>query len=495
MTFTSLSFLVYFLPIVLILYYAFFFSRTVKNIILLLFSLLFYAWGEPKFVALLLLSIVVNYCIGLVLNLSLERKHAKKFWLVVGLIFNLSMLFVFKYLSFVTKNLNYATQGHIKILDIALPIGISFFTFQAISYLMDVYRKEAKAQKNILNFALYLSFFPKLTQGPITRYETFEPQILHRKETIQKFSSGVCMLLVGLGKKVLLANNMAIVADRIFEIHKMGQLTFTLAWIGAIAYTLQIYFDFSGYSDMAIGLGLMFGFKLDKNFNYPYVSKSISEFWRRWHISLGSWFREYLYFPLGGSRVKNKDIMIRNLAIVWISTGVWHGANWTFLVWGIINFVCIAFEKMFQFEKSSRIPAFVKHIYAMLIIVIGWVIFRSDSLTVAGNYIGDMFHIFGGKFYSDYTYMFLKEFGVFFVAAILFSFPFAAKINSYMTKGIMVRKQIDKKEPFQETSVYMQPAFLRLVSALYPVVLMILLVVCMTYIVKGSYNPFIYFQF
>jgi len=494
MTFASLSFLFYFLPAVLVLYYLFFFSRTLKNIVLLVCSLMFYAWGEPKYVILLILSIVVNYIFGIIIDLSKNRKHAAKFWLVFGLIFNLSMLFVFKYLSFVTKNLNYATGGDIKIMDIALPIGISFFTFQAISYLVDIYRKDAKAQKNILNFALYLSFFPKLTQGPIMRYETFEPQILNRKETVSKFSSGVCMFLVGLGKKILIANNMAIVADRIIEIHNMGQSTISLAWLGAIAYTFQIYFDFSGYSDMAVGLGLMFGFKLDRNFNYPYISKSISEFWRRWHISLGSWFREYVYFPLGGSRVKNKDIMIRNLAIVWISTGIWHGANWTFLIWGVINFVFIALEKMFQFEKS-KIPNFIKHMYAMFIIIMGWVIFRANSLTEAGSYIGDMFNFVKVKLYNDYTYMFLKEFGVFFFAAILFSVPLAAIVNNFMAKGILIRNTIDEKPPFESHSLYMQAPLIKLINFIYPFVLMLLFFVCVTYLVKGSYNPFIYFKF
>ena len=258
------------------------------------------------------------------------------------LLFNLGMLFVFKYLTFVTQNISYVTGGKTEVFEIALPIGISFFTFQAISYVIDVYRKDAKVQKNIFNLALYLSFFPKLIQGPVVRYEKFEPQINNRRESLKMFSSGACFFIVGLGKKVFIANNVAIVADRIFELNNMGGIPVALAWLGAAAYTFQIYFDFSGYSDMAVGLGLMFGFKLDRNFNYPYISKSISEFWTRWHISLGMWFRYYLYFPLGGSRVLNKDLLIRNLAVVWISTGVWHGANWTFLVWGILNFICIA---------------------------------------------------------------------------------------------------------------------------------------------------------
>lgn len=494
MTFSSVSFLFYFLPAVLILYYLFYFSRTLKNLVLLICSLVFYTWGEPKYILLLIGSILGNYVLGLLVNQVRKRKHAGKFWFIVAMVFNLGTLFVFKYLTFVSKNLNYATQGHIEIVNIALPIGISFFTFQAMSYIIDVYRKDAKVQTNLFNLALYLSFFPKLTQGPVMKYETFEPQIMERRETLRKFSSGACFFIVGLGKKILLANNMAIVADRVFEIHKMGGMPVSLAWLGAIAYTFQIYFDFSGYSDMAIGLGLMFGFKMDKNFEYPYISKSISEFWRRWHISLGKWFREYLYFPLGGSRVINKDIMIRNLAIVWLATGIWHGANWTFLVWGILNFIFIALEKMFHFEKS-RVPNFLRHIYAMFVIIIGWVIFRSNSIGEAGSYIGCMFNFIGNGFLSDYTVMFLKEFWIFFLVSLVFSVPVAANLNFFMVKGILVRKTIETQAPYEEKSVFVEPPLVRVMSVLYPVGLILLFLVCITYMVKGSYNPFIYFQF
>ncbi|WP_099468996.1 MBOAT family O-acyltransferase [Konateibacter massiliensis] len=494
MTFSSLPFLFYFLPAVLLLYYVFFFSRTIKNLILIVCSLFFYAWGEPKYILLLLAAIAVNYILGLFIGQAKKRKGLSTFWLVTAVAFNLSVLVIFKYLTFITKNISYATGGKTDIINIALPIGISFFTFQAISYVVDVYRRDVKMQKNPLHFALYLSFFPKLTQGPVMKYETFEPQITERRESLKKFSSGVCFFIVGLGKKVLLANNMAIVVDRIFEIHNMGNIPVSLAWLGAIAYTFQIYFDFSGYSDMAIGLGLMFGFKLDKNFNYPYISKSISEFWRRWHISLGMWFREYLYFPLGGSRVVNKDLLIRNLAVVWIATGVWHGANWTFLVWGVINFVFIALEKMFQFDKRN-IPNAVRHIYAMLVIIIGWVIFRADSLQEAGSYITCMFNFISNGIYSDYTLLFLKEFGVFFLAAFIFSLPVASFLNQFMAKGIMVRKSVDMQQGDKGHTLYEEAPLVRLISVLYPIGMIILFLICITYMVKGSYNPFIYFQF
>lgn len=494
MTFSSLTFIFYFLPVVLVLYYLFIFSKTIKNLILLLCSLFFYTWGEPKYIVLLLISIIINYLLGLLIGQVKKRKKLAKFCLIIAVLFNLSILIVFKYLTFITQNINYATDGKIQTLEIALPIGVSFFTFQAISYVVDVYRKDAKAQKNLFHFALYLSFFPKLTQGPIMKYKDFAPQIMDRRESLKKFSSGACFFITGLGKKVLLANNMAIVVDRIFEIHNMGNIPISLAWIGAFAYTFQIYFDFSGYSDMACGLALMFGFKLDRNFNYPYIANSVSDFWRRWHMSLGGWFRDYLYFPLGGSHVINKDLLIRNLAIVWIATGVWHGANWTFFVWGVINFVFIALEKVFRFEQS-RIPKFLRHIYAMLVVILGWVIFRSDSLQEAGNYIVCMFNFVTNKFYSDYTYMFLKEFWIFFLGALLFSLPIASILNQFMAKGILLRKKVDSSPPYNEQSIYVEAPLVRLVSFLYPFGMILLFMVCVTYMVKGSYNPFIYFKF
>lgn len=494
MTFSSLPFLFYFLPAVLALYYVFFFSRTLQNVVLLVFSLLFYAWGEPKYIVLLVVSILVNYVMGLLVHQP-KRRHAAKFWLMCSLVFNIGMLFVFKYLTFVTKNISYATSGKMGIINIALPIGISFFTFHAMSYIIDIYRGNSPVQRNIFYVALYLSFFPKLAQGPITKYKTFEPQLRNRKETLRKFSSGSCFFIVGLGKKVLLANNIAIVADRVFTLSGMSQhIPVSLAWIGALAYTFQIYFDFSGYSDMAIGLGLMFGFQLDQNFNYPYISKSIREFWRRWHISLGMWFRDYLYFPLGGSRVSNKDLIIRNLAVVWILTGVWHGANWTFLVWGIINFICIAAERMLHFE-TSKIPNAVKHIYAMFVIIIGWVIFRSDSLQAAGKYLSCMFNFVTCGFYNAYTLMFLREFGGYFLAAAIFSIPVVPFINQFLAKGILTNKLVQHQAPFKKRSVYVEAPFSKLVTIAYPVALLILFLICTVYLIKGSYSPFIYFKF
>ena len=291
MIFSSVTFLFYFLPVTLILYYGLFFSKCLKNGILLILSLIFYAWGEPKFVVLMILSIVVNYFLALIIDVYRDKKSIAKFFLVITCIYNLGMLFIFKYLTFVIRNINQYQNNPIIIPNIVLPIGISFFTFQALSYVIDVYRKSGVVQKNPFYVGLYISFFPQLVAGPIVKYSTIAEQIKNRKETWEKFSVGTCRFITGLGKKVLISNSMAIVADRVFGMSEITPIAASLAWLGSIAYTLQIFYDFSGYSDMAIGMGLMFGFKFEENFNYPYISKSISEFWRRWHISLGSWFK------------------------------------------------------------------------------------------------------------------------------------------------------------------------------------------------------------
>ncbi|AWB45607.1 membrane-bound O-acyltransferase family protein [Paenibacillus sp. CAA11] len=473
MLFSSVVFLFYFLPVVLVLYYALRFSLILKNIILLIFSLFFYAWGEPWFVLIMLASIVFNYFFALWVDKYRQRKAAAKWILTLMLIFNLGLLFVFKYLAFALSIVNENTLFHINVPNIALPLGISFFTFHAISYVIDVYRQQGKVQKNLFYVALYISFFPQLVAGPILRYKTIAEQMVQRKETWQKFSVGCCRFITGLSKKVLLSNSMAIVADHIFSMSSDSGLPVSLAWLGAIAYTLQIYFDFSGYSDMAIGLGLMFGFKFEENFNYPYISKSISEFWRRWHISLGTWFKEYVYFPLGGSRVANKDKMIRNLLVVWGLTGVWHGAEWTFVIWGLINFAFIALEKVFNVDKTSRFRL-LRHVYAMFVVVIGWVIFRSPSLVDAGNYLSSMFGLHGTGFWSDTTYMFMKEYAVFFILGLLFSTPIAKKINKFTVEGAR---------------------FSRVFELVYPLGMIMIFLVCVAYLVKGTYNPFIYFNF
>ncbi|HAU86400.1 MAG TPA: membrane-bound O-acyltransferase family protein [Lachnospiraceae bacterium] len=470
MLFSSIIFLFYFLPVVLVLYYGTFWSRRLQNTLLLLVSLFFYGWGEPKYVFLMIGSIVFNYVMGMLIH-----RYQKRFLLVLTIVGNLGVLFVFKYLSFFVRNLNAATdyRYQLSVPNIVLPIGISFFTFQAMSYVIDVYRKNVKVQKNPFYLGLYVSFFPQLIAGPIVRYAAIEEQIMNRKETWQKFSAGSCRFIMGLSKKVLISNNMAVIADRIFTMQGQQHIPVSLAWLGAIAYTLQIYYDFSGYSDMAIGLGLMFGFKFEENFNYPYISRSIGEFWRRWHISLGTWFKEYVYFPLGGSRGANKDKMVRNMLVVWALTGIWHGAEWTFVFWGLFNFVFLMLERLLDFE-SSDIPSVIKHVYCMLLVTLGWVLFRSTDLIQAGRYIADMFGFGKEGLSSQYTWMFIRENIVFLMAGIIFSMPIAQKTNAY---------------------IYKQKSRYQVLEACYPFAVIALFIISISYLVKGTYNPFIYFNF
>lgn len=472
MLFSSLIFLFYFLPITLVLYYLFRFNRTIQNMILLIVSLFFYAWGEPKFVVIMIASIIMNYIFGLLVDRYRKSKVKVKIILILMCIYNIGVLFIFKYLAFALKNISSLINTELAIPSIVLPIGISFFTFQGMSYVIDVYRGHGKVQKNPFYVGLYIAFFPQLIAGPIVRYESVAEQIHNRKETWNKFSIGTCRFITGLGKKVLISNNMAIVADYIYTMNSQGSIATSLAWLGSIAYTLQIFFDFSAYSDMAIGLGLMFGFKFEENFNYPYISKSISEFWRRWHISLGMWFKSYIYFPLGGSRVLNKDIMIRNMFIVWLFTGIWHGAEWTFVIWGILNFVFLIIERFIMFEKIEN-HNIIKHIYTLLVVNFGWVVFRAPNLNEAYNYFKAMFGA-SGVIWSDYTYMFLKEYLIFFIFAFIFSVPIAKKVNKFVVE---------------------QAKYSTLFNLFYPICSILLFFISVTYLVTGSYNPFIYFNF
>lgn len=455
---------------VLVFYYATFWSRKMQNVLLFIMSLVFYAWGEPSFVFLMLGMVGFLYVMGLVMD-----RYPKKILLVITLAGNLSVLVWYKYFNFIVENLNQTLgeQYQIPMHHVTMPIGISFFTFQAMSYAIDVYHKRVKVQKNPLYLGLYIAFFPQLVAGPIVRYSDMEEQILGRKESMEKFSAGWCRFLVGLSKKILLSNSLAVIADRIFTMQEYHSIPVILAWLGAIAYTLQILYDFAGYSDMAIGLALVFGFKFEENFNYPYTSKSISEFWRRWHISLGAWFREYVYIPLGGSRVENKDKMVRNLLVVWILTGIWHGANWTFLLWGLFNFIFIFFEKFMEFERLD-IPSPIKHIYSMMAVMIGWVLFRSNDLIQAGRYIANLFGFGADGFFSDYAWMFVKENFLVLVAAIVFTMPVARTVNQHL---------------------YEQKRGYRVLEFCYPATMFLLVLLCLSCLVKGTYNPFIYFNF
>ena len=399
MLFSSTEFLFAFLPAVLIGYYLLAFSRPLKNLWLLAASLGFYAWGEPRFVLVMLASICANYVIGLLIGsraAGTPPPLRAKLALTAGVIGNLSLLFVFKYLTFVCKNIGAVLPLPFVLPEIALPIGISFFTFQSMSYLIDVYRGRASVQKNPLDLALYIALFPQLIAGPIVRYETVAEQIRSRRESWAMFHPGLCRFLCGLFKKVLISNQMGLVADRAFSMNGDGTLGCAMAWLGALSYALQIYYDFSGYSDMAIGLGKMFGFSFEENFDYPYISCSVTEFWRRWHISLGTWFRDYVYIPLGGSRVKTRTRLVCNLAVVWILTGVWHGAAWNFLFWGVWFFVLLTVEKLCFAEaiRAASAKPFYKKLggwlYTMTAVLLGWVLFRAESLPLVCSYLKTM---------------------------------------------------------------------------------------------------------
>lgn len=463
MVFSSAIFLFVFFPLLLIVYFMPFHSRRYKNSILLLASLLFYWWGSPVFVFIMLFSIVVNWWLGMAID---QHRAYTKYYVFIACLYNLGILFIFKYLGFFSQNLAILFKNDSLIIEIALPIGISFFTFQMLSYVFDVAKKEAFCQKNVFDVALYVVMFPQLIAGPIVRYETVAKEIEERKENIDDFSDGICRFIQGLAKKVILANNLGVLVDLIFE-GNINEISVLVAWIGAIAYTLQIFYDFSGYSDMAIGLGKIFGFHFLENFNFPYISKSISEFWRRWHISMGTWFRDYVYFPLGGSRVNSKWKLVRNLFVVWALTGLWHGANWTFIVWGILYFVLIGVEKFTGIEK--RMGFVFSHIYTMFFVILGWVLFRADSLSDAGVYIKSMFGLNGNALISG-GWNLLSQYGFFMILGIIFSFPIS---DLKIFKG---------KNPLVGEVAYV-------------VAELVMLFFSIVYVVKGGYNPFIYFNF
>ena len=430
-----------------------------KNIVLVITSLLFYTFGEPKYIWLLILSVCLNWLIGLVID---DKKNSWVF--VFGIVLNIAMLFVFKYLNWIL-----GLVGVSEIDGLKLPIGISFYTFQAISYLIDVRRGTVKAQKNVLNVMLYISFFAQLVAGPIVRYDVFAEQIYHRTTNFDKFIGGMKRFIYGLGKKVLLANTMGQVSEIVFDSLNISNNSMSIwtAWIGAIAFTLQIYFDFSGYSDMAIGIGKMFGFDFPENFNYPYIATSITDFWRRWHISLSSWFRDYVYIPCGGNRKGNRRTII-NIFIVWSLTGLWHGANFTFVAWGLMYGILLIFEK----NLLKNVNEVISRIYTLLFVVIGWVIFNSASLQHAIVYIKTMFGLGSSNILeSAGAIALIDEYKIYFVVAILCSMPLYEKIRS---------SEVGKKTIF---------------VAAENVCLLMILFVSTCAIVNGAYNPFIYFNF
>ena len=473
MVFSSSEFIFLFLPIVLAIYFLLdCFVPVLKNGFLCIASLMFYAFGEPKFVLILLASIVINWVFALGIDRIEGNKRViiRKVLLFIDLILNIGLLVVFKYTNFITLNLSRFISS-INVTSIALPIGISFFTFQAMSYVIDVYRGE-KAQVNPINLALYISLFPQLIAGPIVRYNSIANEIRDRTTSKEDFTEGICCFLRGLFKKIVFANNFGIVADAAFA-NAPGNCSVLFAWLGALAYTLQIYFDFSGYSDMAIGLGRMFGFHFSNNFDYPYAATSITDFWRRWHISLSSWFRDYVYIPLGGSR--GGSLQLRNLFIVWLLTGIWHGANWTFIAWGMIYFVLLVIEKSLikpeRFNSESLKIAY--RLLVFIAVMLLWVLFRSDSIRTAVQYVKSMFGMYGNLVIDNNWLWYSREYVVFIILGLLLS-----------THGIRGFLQIIKNNVwsgFYET----------IRTGLYT----FMFLVCVSYLVIGSHNPFIYFNF
>lgn len=469
MVFSSSIFLFVFLPMLLIAYYLpvgkKIDRRKYRNIILLLGSILFYWWGGSVFLFIMLFSIVVNWALGLLIER--DREHKRRY-VIIASVYDLGILFVFKYLGFFTENIAKVIGDNSIIVEFALPLGISFFTFQMLSYVYDVANDTAKCQKNLADVALYILMFPQLIAGPIVRYQTVADEIQNRTETFNEFSIGMCRFIKGLAKKVVISNNLGVLADLIFD-GKITEISVLTAWIGAIAYTLQIFYDFSGYSDMAIGLGKMFGFHFLENFNYPYISKSISEFWRRWHISMGSWFRDYVYFPLGGSRMEKRWKMYRNLLFVWLLTGIWHGANWTFIAWGVMYGLLICMEKLTKFETKNSKIGILSNFYTMFFVVIGWVIFRADSLQQAGIYLAAMFGQTGNVL-IDNGIVLIEQFWFYLLLGVVFSFPIG-KLKLFKEKETNTGK------------------------VLYIAGMLCVVVLALVFVVKGGYNPFIYFNF
>lgn len=476
MLFSSVIFIIIFLPIVLIGNSLI--PRSLKNSFLLLFSLLFYAWGEGVYIFLMLASIIINYIIGLAIEKS-RNNNLDKITLIAGVIINVGLIVYFKYVNFIYENFVEIFSNNInqtKDLNIHLPIGISFFTFQSISYLIDIYRKDTIAQKNPINIGLYIALFPQLIAGPIVRYTDIVKELTHRKFDAQLFSSGVIRFVIGLSKKVLIANSVAEIADKIFNL-PLSDVTTPIAWLGIICYTLQIYFDFSGYSDMAIGLGRMLGFKFLENFNFPYIARSIQDFWRRWHISLSSWFKDYLYIPLGGNRGSAYRTYF-NLIFVFFITGLWHGASWNFIFWGMFHGSFLILERIGLGKILAKLWTPIAHIYTLLVVIIAWVFFRIEEIDTAFYYVLRMFgqgdnitYYFGLKSFTNNFNIMMMIVGVITATRALHFIP-----NYFKSLNILDPKKI----------IY---NFFQLI------ILVILLASCLSELASGTYNPFIYYRF
>ena len=467
MVFSTPIFLFYFLALTLLVYYVV--PRKGRNVVLLISSLFFYYWGEREYVAIMFLSTAIDYTHGMLVERCKKKGNDKgaRMAVATSIIFNLALLLFFKYWDFLAGSLQAMGLTFMPVLNIHLPIGISFYTFQTMSYTIDVYRGDTRAQRNIINFGTFVTLFPQLIAGPIIKYKDLGDQINERTTSTEKFASGVQIFMVGMAKKVLVANNVGMLWEA-YKAMSAGELTVLGAWLGVIAFTFQIYFDFSGYSDMAIGLGRMLGFEFLPNFNYPYISKSITEFWRRWHISLSTWFREYLYIPLGGNRCSKPRWMF-NLLVVWAATGIWHGASWNYLIWGLYFFVLLMLEKFFLLKVLSKAPALVGHIYTLFFVVVSWAIFAIEDFAQLGSYLKVMFGLGGVPLMDAKLGYYVTSYLPILLVAAVASTPLGAKLYHKL------------KTPAAEVVC--------------TVLVLAGLVVCTAYLVDGTYNPFLYFRF
>ncbi len=467
MLFSSIPFLYYFLPLVLAVY--FLTPRAGKNAVLFLSSLLFYAWGEPKFCIFMLLSILQGYVFGRLIEKHAQNKKRSKLFLTASVALSLALLAYCKYADFFLSSVNAVTGLSFKLLHVTLPIGISFYTFQILSYVVDVYRGEVPAQKSFLKLGTYIAMFPQLIAGPIVRYADIAPQLDSRQTMLEDVSSGACRFVIGLSKKVLLAN---VLYELITAFQQSRDLSVLYFWLYAVSFALQLYFDFSGYSDMAIGLGRIFGFRFQENFNYPYISGSITEFWRRWHISLGSWFRDYVYIPLGGNRV-SKAKWLRNILVVWMLTGLWHGASWNFVLWGLGFAVLLVAEKLVYGRLLQRTHV-LKHVYTLLLVMLSFVLFNADSVSEAVSQLGAMFGAGGLPLVSTEGVYYLKSYAGTFLFAAIGATPLVSNAISRFGKTRFGAQAL---------------------TVLQPLVMLALLAACTAFLVDGSFNPFLYFRF
>ncbi len=467
MVFSSITFLYYFLPLVIGVYFVC--PKKLKNGVLLFSSLIFYGWGEPKYIIFMVLSIVVNYILGLLIERYSGSAWGKR-WLLVSVVFSLGMLGYFKYVDFFIANINSMTGLSVPMLNVVLPIGISFYTFQILSYTIDVYRKNTKAQKNLLSLATYVAFFPQLIAGPIVRYIDIAQALDRREHSLIKARIGMRRFLFGISKKVLIANTLGELCKVFADSPERNVLFY---WLYAVAFTLQIYFDFSGYSDMAIGLGKIFGFDFQENFNYPFISKSITEFWRRWHMSLGTWFKDYLYIPLGGNRV-GKMRWLFNIFLVWMLTGLWHGASWNFVLWGMLFAILLMLEKLWLGSFLKKMPKSISHLYVMLLVIISFVIFDAPDLPTSAERLRSMFGMSGLPLTGVQSAYYLRSYLIIFVIAIIGSTDLPKRIIGRI-----------RNTPFGAIALTWAE----------PVVCVVLLLLATAYLIDASFNPFLYFRF